>query len=242
MLGAVLTEGVHVSTSVRVVIALVLLAAPVAAQDHRDVVERVRRELTARGIIPAGIVNTGNNEWPCGVHEITRRVAWELRAEGWGLLEKSSGNHCEWKGQRYSMDYIVLPDGRSVDVAVSGSFDGVTTDSAPSWHIEQNDSHIGRWRPPMEPDDGPPPAPPPAPTPRPPPAIVPPPAPPLDLSHVATKEDIQKLQQTLDAVKEDTGEIRAGMNRVLKAFSKYVLPAVLAAWGAWEMKPEEEPK
>lgn len=203
------------------------------AQDHLEDVKRIRRELTARGVIPAGIVNPGNNERPCGVHEITRRVAWALRAEGWGLLEKSSGNHCEWKGQRYSMDFVVMPDGRSVDIAVGGDFDGVTTDAAPAWHVEMNANHIGRWRPPIDPEDAPAPVPTPGPI-EPTPAPAPPPV------VVPSSDQLNRIEAKLDAIKEDTGEIRAGMNRALKFAGKYIAPVVGALVAGFYMpKPEE---
>src|SRR6185436_18169417 len=57
--------------------ALLLSAAPVTAQDHTDVVQAVKADLVARGVNISG---------PCGAFQITGRVAWILRNEGWGLL------------------------------------------------------------------------------------------------------------------------------------------------------------
>lgn len=130
--------------------AFLLLASPAVAQNHLEDVKGVRRTLTAQKVIPAGIVNPDNTN-PCGVFEITKRVAWLLKGEGAGLLEKTSGNNC--KG--YSMDFVVYPDGRSADIAVGGEFDGVVTDAAPAWNLEMKPEHIARWRPAIDPGDGP---------------------------------------------------------------------------------------
>ncbi len=85
-----------------------------------------------------------------------------------------------------------------------------------------------------------------APTPPPPlPGIPPPPIviqPPIDLSRLATKEDLARLEQKVDAVKEDTGEIRAGMNRALKFVGKYIVPVIGALTAGYFMNPNEESK
>jgi hypothetical protein len=201
------------------------------AQDHKDVVERVRRELTAKGVIPAGIVNPGNNENPCGVFEITKRVAWELRAEGAGLLSKPSGNNCHG----YSMDWVVYADGRGSDIAAGGVFDGVPTDAVPVWNIEINPDHGARWRPPFEPEDLPSnPAPPPS-SPAPSPAPAPSPVPVLDLSGL--EKQIAALDAKLDSHIQSTEAFQAQARGVWQEFfkpvltftSKYILPAV----GGW---------
>lgn len=232
-------------TFVWTALACLSVATPVSAQDHLDVVQRIRRELTAKGIIPAGVVNPGNNENPCGVHQITRRVAWELRHEGWGLLEKSSGNHCNWKGQRYSMDFIVKPNGESVDIAVGGVWDGVPTDAVPSWHVEIIAGHTPeRWRAPQDPDDAPeppppPPPPPPGPEPPPPPQPPPPQPPPtIDLSRVYEK--LEEIDATTKATREDVKVVRDGMNRVITWLGKYVAPPLAAGLAAWFAKPDNE--
>jgi len=78
------------------------------------------------------------------------------------------------------------------------------------------------------------------PSPGQPPVIVLPSA--LDLSHLATKADLEQLRQEVASVKEDTKEIRAGMNRVLKFAGKYIVPIVGAVAAGWYMKPAEEQK
>lgn len=212
---------------------------PLWAQEHRDVVERVRRELTAKGLIPAGIVNPGNNERPCGVFEITKRVAWELRAEGAGLLSKPSGNNCNG----YSMDWVVYPDGRGSDIAVGGEFDGVTTDAAPAWSIEVIEDHGKRWRPPIDPEDAPPPPPLPNPGTNPPTQGTPP-VPPIDLSGLATKEDVLRIEAKLDVHEAREAAFREAVAsrwaRIAKFVGKYgsIIGGAVAA--TWLGKPNDQ--
>lgn len=131
-----------------------LTSSPVAAQENIRVVEEVRGDLVRRGIIPPGIANPGDNESPCKVFEITKRVAWRLRDEGAGLLEKRSGNNC----LGYSMDWVVYQDGRGSDVAVGGIYNGVATDTVPNWNLVVEEDHGRRWKAPFDPGDsaGPP--------------------------------------------------------------------------------------
>jgi hypothetical protein len=103
--------------------------------DHRDIVARVKAGLEARGISLAG---------PCGAFEITKRVAWQLRAEGAGLLDKPGGNNC----QGYSVDYVVYQDGRGADML--GDAGGA---NEPRWSEEVDPAFVSRWRPAMDPGD-----------------------------------------------------------------------------------------
>jgi hypothetical protein len=197
---------------------------PLWAQEHLDVVQRIRRELTARGVIPAGIVNPGNNESPCSVFQITKRVAWELRHEGAGLLAKPSGNNCHG----YSMDWVVYPDGRGSDIAVGGEFDGVTTDAS--------EDHGKRWRPPLDPEDAPPPVPNPG-TPVPDPGT-----PPIDLSGLATKEDVARVEAKLDVHEAREAAFREAVASKWKRFGVFVAKYGSLIGGAiaagWFGKPE----
>lgn len=118
--------------------------------NHRDVVERIKGELEARGVWLEGA---------CGAFEITKRVAWALRDEGAGLLSKPAGNNCAG----YSVDHIVYRNGQGVDILIdAGGKNGAT------WGKGDFDlAFAGRWRPPFDPGDPivQPPAPTPAPTP-----------------------------------------------------------------------------
>ena len=91
---------------------LLMSAAPTMAQDHTDVVARVKADLVARGVNISG---------PCGAFQITGRVAWLLKDEGWGLLSKNPAqNGCSTNGDRYAVDFLVhKPSGQGVDMLVN---------------------------------------------------------------------------------------------------------------------------
>lgn len=114
-----------------VVVLLLLCTAQLAsAQSHKDVVADVVNDLRARGVDIGG---------PCGALAIVKRVAWRLRAEGAGLLEKTSGNQCEQR----AVDIIVYPDGHGFDV-LTGS--GDANGNGPDWSATPIDSGGSRWR------------------------------------------------------------------------------------------------
>lgn len=114
-------------------LAVLFLATAAFAQSQADVVAAVKAQLQAQGMNLSG---------PCGAFAITKRVAWQLRAEGAGLLSKPGGNNCEG----YSVDYIVYPTGRAADIL--GDAGGANT---PAWSEEQDSELIGRWRPAVDP-------------------------------------------------------------------------------------------
>jgi hypothetical protein len=69
---------------------------------------------------------------PQSAFEITKRVAWGLRAEGAGLLVKSDGeNVVSWQGYNFSAGRISFPDGSVMkvvtDVGVGGQMDASWT-------------------------------------------------------------------------------------------------------------------
>ena len=104
--------------------------------DHADLVASIKAQLVARGV---SLVDG------CGAFEITKRVAWQLRTEGAGLLDKPAGNNC----QGYSVDTIVYPDGTAKDILISSG-----GENGPAW----NDSpqvDPSRFRPPIDPGDAP---------------------------------------------------------------------------------------
>ena len=131
-----------------------LLAAPALAQV--EIVQAVKNDLVSRGVDLSG---------PCGGFNITKRVAWILRAQGIGLLDKPSGNNC----QGYSVDYLVFPDFSGRDILGDGG-----GENSPLWSVEPNEpagTFVGRWRAAFDPGDtqAPPPTLPPTP-----PVVVPP--------------------------------------------------------------------
>lgn len=86
-----------------------------------DLVALVKADLEARGVQVTGSV--------AGAFEVTKRVAWQLRAEGAGLLLKPAGeNIVTWQGQSFSASRICYPDGRLVKILTD-----VPTTNGPSW-------------------------------------------------------------------------------------------------------------
>jgi hypothetical protein len=66
---------------------------------------------------------------PEGAFEVTKRVAWLLRASGAGLLIKRGGdNTVTWHGESFSAGRICYPDGRLVKVLTD-----IPTTNGPSW-------------------------------------------------------------------------------------------------------------
>ncbi len=117
------------------VCSLLLNAAPASAQV--EVVAAVKQALEARHV---------SLEGPCGAFEITKRVAWALRGQGYGLLEKTGGTNC----QGYSQDYITLQDGLGIDILGDAGGDNI-----PSWGMNEPPGALtGRWRAPFDPGDG----------------------------------------------------------------------------------------
>jgi hypothetical protein len=70
--------------------------------DHTEVVRAVKADLVARGFDLSG---------PCGAFAITSRVAYRLRDEGAGVLDKPVGNNCNG----FSVDAICYPSGALID-------------------------------------------------------------------------------------------------------------------------------
>jgi hypothetical protein len=102
-----------------------------------EVVSAVKNDLVARGVSLSG---------PCGAFEITKRVAWVLRAQGIGLLSKPQGNNC----QGYSVDFLTRQDGSGLDILGDGG-----GDNTPTWHdAEPPGALSSRWREPFDPGDG----------------------------------------------------------------------------------------
>jgi len=111
--------------------------------DHADVVVQVKADLTARGVSLVG---------PCGAFEVTKRVAWALRADGAGLLLKNGGNNC----LGYAVDIIAYRDGTVVDILVNGGGDEDAygnaipgTGNGPAWNVNPVKVDPTRWAPPF---------------------------------------------------------------------------------------------
>lgn len=113
--------------------------------DHTALVAIIKQALEDRGVSLFG---------PDGAFEITKRVAWDLRDDGAGLLAKSTGNDAHG----FAVDIIAYPTGAYVDCLIDAG--GVNT---PAWQIHSDVIDPSRWRPPSDPGD-----------------VLAPPAPPVD--------------------------------------------------------------
>lgn len=80
---------------------------------------------------------------PCGAFAITQNVAWGLRAHGYGLLDKPSGNNC----QGYATDIVMQNNGSGDIVDILG--DGGNA-NVPQWSTSDT-VDPARWRPAVEP-------------------------------------------------------------------------------------------
>lgn len=107
--------------------------------DHVEIVAAVKDELLARGVDLAG---------PCGAFQITSRVAWRVRDEGWGLIAKNPGqNGCTVDSGRYAVDALMMKaDGAVVDLLINSE-----TENRPGWQLV-GPSDPGLWRAPFNPD------------------------------------------------------------------------------------------
>lgn len=203
-----------------------LFTLPATAQDHRDVVVRVKAELVARNIDITG---------PCGAFKITKRVAWVLRAEQAGLLDKPGGNQCEG----FATDVVAYPSGQIFDILSDGG-----TENGPAWQdkgIEDRD----RYRPAVDPGDvaGTPTTPIPASPPPATPIFVPIPA--TDLSPVLNALAVNQalllnIQAQVEAGRREVQEFREAVKSKwvagTKFVGKYILPAVAGLVGGWKLK------
>lgn len=141
------------------VLALVsVCASPVMAQDHTDIVRATKARLEAQGVNLSG---------QCGAFQITGRVAWALRTEGWGLISKNPGqNGCDTPQGRFAVDALLKQDGSVfVDLLINSE-----TDNTPAWQVREVNNTAG-WAAPFDlggaPDAPPPPGPGPTPIPNP---------------------------------------------------------------------------
>lgn len=83
-----------------------------------------------------------------GAFEVTKRVAWLLRGQGFGLLRKDGGeNIVSWNGTSFAAARIVLPNGNYFKL-----LSDVPTTNGPGWTDEGIDPGlITRWVAPMQP-------------------------------------------------------------------------------------------
>ena len=87
--------------------------------------------------LAAGIMLSGAE----GAFQITKRVAWGLRARGAGLLAKPGGNQCDG----YATDIVCWQD-RAYDILSDGG-----NSNGPTWNETGVDDLAARWRPAVQP-------------------------------------------------------------------------------------------
>src|SRR5262245_55840501 len=99
---------------------VLLLAAPVAAQNNLLTDLQAERAKYPDGPIPAATIA-----------KILNAVAWAHRAEGWGMLQKGSGNSCPIAGTYVSCDILIhKPSVTHWDVLNNAEGDGTGTAAA----------------------------------------------------------------------------------------------------------------
>jgi hypothetical protein len=102
--------------------------------DHVDVVARIKGELVAAGVDLSG---------PCGAFQIVKRVAWELRQDGYGLVAKTpSQNNC----QGYGVDVVMFQNGDCWDILINSE-----TENIPAWNKVSMPPSPSAWRAPIDP-------------------------------------------------------------------------------------------
>jgi hypothetical protein len=75
-------------------------------------------------------------------------VAWQLRDTGLGLNHQDvNRTHCASRGETYSPDFLLYPDGRAIDCLGDGGGANI-----PQWQPKTGDAT--RWRAPFNPDEG----------------------------------------------------------------------------------------
>jgi hypothetical protein len=104
----------------------------------QQLVAEIKAQLVARGVNLSG---------DCGGFEITKRVAWALRAQGYSLFWKGGGANC----QGYSTDRVLDGEGYLIDVL--GDSGG---NNDPQWGKQDRiyPEDQPKRRPPIDPGDG----------------------------------------------------------------------------------------
>jgi hypothetical protein len=169
-------------------------------QDHTQWIADAKAELHAHGI-------KTENVGPCGPFQIINLAAYRHKDTKIGLLSKPNGNGCEWpagSGNRYSVDYLVYPNGAGGDMLIASE-----VENKPTWHIgDPVPADVPRWRAPIAPDFAPDPP------------IPPPPPPPMpDLGPILARLDALERHATADdaalaKVAKDVDALNTALNAV----------------------------
>ncbi len=169
----------------------------------------VKDELVARGADLSG---------GCGAFQITKRVAWLLRSQGYRLLWKGGGFNCEG----YATDYLIsLPSGVGFDILGDGG-----GQNAPQWIGPEDDPslvarNLANYREASDPDDAVTPVPVPVPV---------PPVPSLSIDTQRILDAIAAHDQKDDQHWADAKRTVAGYLKDLGMFALKYLSLPTAAW------------
>jgi hypothetical protein len=129
--------------------------------NHLETVRRIKNEVIAAGIV----LEHGPGE--CGRFEVTKRVAFALKDEGFGLIAKFGGQNKCAEGSLgitedgFAVDAIMDRDGVVIDLLGAG-VDGPNT---AQWFVQPHLTNPNLWREPFPVVDGAIPVPMPTPTP-----------------------------------------------------------------------------
>lgn len=104
--------------------------------DQSPLVARIKEQVLAEGV---------DITTPCGGFEIVKRVAWELRGQGAGVLAKLAGSHPDgdnvdmpygcWKDNAlYAYDVVIFPNGEHYD-CLTGYDEKKKTGLDPIWRL-----------------------------------------------------------------------------------------------------------
>lgn len=174
------------------VVGLLGTAAPAVAQV--DVVAHVKADLQLRGVNLSGT---------CGAFEITKRVAWTLRAAGWGIIAKPGGDNCSG----YGGDKLVSSTGRFVDILIDQG--GANT---PAWQERAASAdELAARVDPMDPGDAPAPGP-----------VPPPVGPPPSVDFAAVLAQLSALAAKVDSLEQEDRGDQAQVLAQLDALGKKV--------------------
>ena len=186
-----------------VVYILLTNVAPALAQT--EVVAAVKRDLESRHVSLMG---------SCGAFEITKRVAWILRTQGYGLLSKPGGNNC----QGYAVDYLTRMDGSGIDLLGDSGGENIPAFS----ESEPPGALTGRWREPFDPGDQV--------------APIPPPIQPLPSGleqQILAELQAHEAAEAEERAKQEAFRQAVGheYQKALSFAGKFIVPALLAFFG-----------
>jgi hypothetical protein len=156
-----------------------------------EVVQRIREQIQPRD--------------EHGAFEVVKRVAWELRGEGAGLLLKPAGeNIVNWRGQTFSAGRLCYPGGLVIKIITDVGPGG---QNGAGWH-QEDVVDAARYVPAMDPAGE-------APTPPPSePAPIPSPSVPQPADFKRVLEELATVVAELKAARSDVGDLRARLERI----------------------------